>query len=115
MTDRSTWKRREGDIAKFFFSTRTPLSGGNSKHTRSDSLSPTFYVEAKFRERHAVAELYRDTAAKAKVEGKLPICALCEKGKEGFLLVIDSKHFASVAKAYLRMRMMQRLRKADTE
>ena len=41
------WKSVEGEIARWFGSTRTPLSGGNSKHTRSDTLHKRFFVECK--------------------------------------------------------------------
>jgi len=41
------WKSVEGEIARWFGSTRTPLSGGNSKHTRSDTLDKRFFVECK--------------------------------------------------------------------
>ena len=38
MTARRTWKQRESDVAAFFNGERTPLSGGNSKITRSDVI-----------------------------------------------------------------------------
>lgn len=44
---RSRFKAQERRIAKWLGTTRTPLSGGNSKHTRSDTLHPRFFVEAK--------------------------------------------------------------------
>jgi len=102
MTAKSTWKQRERDIAGFFFSERTPLSGGNSKHSCSDSLSPDFYVEAKFRAKLSLMTLYRDTEAKARKEGKIPVVALCEKSKHGFLVVVSEKHFKRLATRYMR-------------
>lgn len=42
-----TWKAVEGRIAKIFHSTRTPLSGSNSKHTMSDTLHKELYIEIK--------------------------------------------------------------------
>lgn len=106
-THKSTWKRRERDIAAFFFSERTPLSGGNSKQTRSDSLSKHFFVEAKLREHYSVAELFRNTAKLAKVEGKVPVVALCEKHQEGFMLLVSKEDFPRLARMYLRQRALQ--------
>jgi hypothetical protein len=82
----STWKAVERRIAAFFGSRRTPLSGGNSGHTRSDTLHPSLFVEAKHRAKHTTYTLYRETAELAKAEGKLPVIALHEKGKPGFLV-----------------------------
>lgn len=93
MTSRGTWKKAEGKVAKFFGSTRTPLSGGNSKITRSDSLHPSIYIENKYREKHAILKLYDDTAEKAKKEGKLPIITLEEKGRSGFWMILKSEDF----------------------
>lgn len=42
-----TWKKVELRIARAFGTTRTPLSGGASKHTRSDTLHPFIYCEIK--------------------------------------------------------------------
>ena len=44
MSDK-TWKARERQVAKLLGTERTPLSGGNGKQTRSDSLSAEFFVE----------------------------------------------------------------------
>jgi hypothetical protein len=46
-----TWKAVERRVARFFGSERTPMSGGNSKHTRSDSLHPRLYIEVKSRKK----------------------------------------------------------------
>jgi hypothetical protein len=109
-THKNTWKARERQIASFFYTKRTPLSGGNSGITRSDSLSDTFFVEAKLREKHATCSLYRDTAKLAKLEGKIPVVALTEKGREGFLIVVDSRHFLKLLCKYLIIRARTRLK-----
>ncbi len=44
---RTGWKAFERRCADYFGSTRTPLSGGNSGHTRSDSLHERLYIECK--------------------------------------------------------------------
>lgn len=90
MTSRSTWKQRERKAAKLLFSERTPLSGGNSKITRSDSLSSHFYMENKLRAKDATRTLYEDTKAKALKEGKIPVLTLQQKHKSGTLIVIHS-------------------------
>ena len=45
MTARRTWKKRESDVAHFFQGQRTPLSGGNSKITRSDVIHDELFIE----------------------------------------------------------------------
>lgn len=84
------WKVWERRIAHFFGTRRTPLSGGNSSHTRSDTLHSDFYVEVKMRAKHTAITLWRDTAKKAKEEKKIPVCCLAEKGKQGFWLLVHS-------------------------
>ena len=49
-----TWKARERQVAKYFNTNRTPLSGGSSRHTRSDSLHQDLFVECKLRKKHSV-------------------------------------------------------------
>ncbi len=41
------WKSLERRIAKKFGTYRTPLSGGSSRHTASDTLHPELYIEIK--------------------------------------------------------------------
>lgn len=41
------WKTYERRVATFFGVHRTPLSGGASRHTRSDTLHPKLFIEAK--------------------------------------------------------------------
>lgn len=97
-THRNTWKRMERVVAQFFGSRRTPLSGSNSGHdTNSDSLHPHVYIEAKLREKFSVYELFKDTAEKAKIEKKIPVLALKQKGETGFLLLIRAEDLLSLA------------------
>ena len=86
MSDK-TWKARERQVAEFFNCERTPLSGGNGKQTRSDTLHPILFIEHKHRQRHAVASLLEETRELAKREGKVPVVTLSEHGKAGFLVV----------------------------
>ena len=73
-----TWKNRERVVAKKFGSERTPLSGGNSKHTRSDTLHPRLYIECKHRKRNATINLFLDSEVKAKLENKIPLVCLTQ-------------------------------------
>ena len=97
MTHKSTWKQRERNIAKFFGTERTPLSGGNGKVTRSDTLSDSLFVEAKLRQVHSAVTLWRSTAELAKVEGKTAVVCLAEKGKQGFWVLVHSDDLLEVA------------------
>jgi hypothetical protein len=87
MTSRSAWKRREREAAGLFGTARTPLSGGNGRITRSDSLHPDLFVETKLREHHAVYSLFREVEKLAAVEHKTAVVVLAEKHKPGLLIV----------------------------
>lgn len=105
MTNSGTWKRRERKIAAFFGTKRTPLSGGNSGHgTRSDSLHDKFYIEAKYRARQAVWNLYLETDELASKEGKKSILTLCQKNEQGFLIVVHNEDFEEVCVDFLTQR-----------
>ena len=92
-----TWKAIERKVASFFGSKRTPLSGGNSGHSRSDSLHHTLFIETKYRAVHSAVTLWRKTAVLAAKEKKMPVVALAEKGSRGFWLVIHSEDLQAVA------------------
>lgn len=88
-TSKSCWKGFENLVAKFFGTRRVPLSGSNSGHgTNSDSLHPKLYIECKVRSKIALWQLFIDTENKAKVENKLPVVAIKQKGEKGYLLVV---------------------------
>lgn len=53
-----TWKSRETKVARLFGSTRTPLSGRNSKHTSSDTLHSSLFVEQKHRKSHPIVKCW---------------------------------------------------------
>lgn len=100
-TDRSSWKKFERRVAAFFGSSRTPLSGGNGKQTRSDTLHARLFIECKLRAKSPVHRLFAETEHLAAKEGKTPILALQEKHHPGWLLVCrpeDIHLLASYAK-----------------
>lgn len=90
-TVRNWWKSIERRVASYFGTARTPLSGGLSKITRSDTLHPDLYIEVKARTKHSAVTLWRDTAAKAEKENKVPVVVLVERGKKGFWILVHSK------------------------
>jgi hypothetical protein len=91
-----TWKAFERVVAKFFNSTRTPLSGGNGKQTRSDSLHPDYFIECKYSAKSAIYSLFQETKEKALKENKTPIICTKKKGMDGFLITIHSNDFQSL-------------------
>ena len=98
MTARITWKKREMQVASFFNSKRTPLSGGNSRITRSDVIHDALFIECKLKQKHSVVSLWDETAELAKKEGKTPVIALCEKKRPGFWLMIHSSDLDKLIK-----------------
>ncbi len=74
------WKRAERMGAAAIGSTRTPLSGGSSRHTRSDSLHPTIYLEMKYRKTFGVVSQIRKEEVKAKKEGKIAVLGFQQRG-----------------------------------
>ena len=85
-----TWKAFERRVARFFGTERNALSGGKSKLTRSDSLHPKLFVEAKQRKRFAVVRLWDATKRLADREQKTPVVCLSEKGRPGFWILVHS-------------------------
>lgn len=97
-TSKSAWKQLERRIAEMFGTKRVPLSGSNSGHnTNSDSLHPKLYIECKLRQKIAIWPLFVDTEKKAKVENKIPIVAIKQKGEKGELLVIRPTDLQKIA------------------
>lgn len=97
-TSKSCWKGFERTVASYFGTKRVPLSGSNSGHnTNSDSLHPDIYIECKVREKFAVWSLFKDTEGKAKVEKKIPLCALKQKGERGWLVLVRPQDIVELA------------------
>ena len=46
------------------------------------------YIECKVRGKISLWSLFADTESKAKVEGKVPVVAIKQKGERGYLLVM---------------------------
>ena len=98
MTARRTWKKRESNVADFFQGQRTPLSGGNSKVTRSDVIHDDLFIECKLKKKHSVISLWDATKKLAVKEGKTPVIALCEKERPGFWIMVHSSDLEKLNK-----------------
>lgn len=97
-TDKATWKQFERDSArKFGCDKRTPLSGGNSGHTRSDTLHPDLFIEAKYRSSFSVFRVWEQAAKEAFKENKIPLLTLKEKGNPDFLILCHPDDLKEIA------------------
>ena len=97
-TSKECWKSFERVVASYFGTKRVPLSGSNSGHgTNSDTLHDKLYIECKVRSKIALWQLFVDTEKKAKIESKIPIVAVKQKGEKGYLLIIRPDDLEKVA------------------
>ena len=96
------WKAFERRIAATLGTVRTPLSGSGSRHTTGDTLHPHLYVECKLRKRLAVRNLFFLTQTTARLEDKIPVLALHQRGMRGTLAVIDWDFFLKLWEAYAK-------------
>ena len=101
---RSTWKKRERQVAKFFGTERVPLSGSNSKITGADIIHDKLFVEHKHRRRHTLLSLYDRVKAIAKKENKIPVVTISELGRSGFWVLVHSSDLTAVANQRLAAR-----------
>jgi hypothetical protein len=93
--------RAEERAAELFGCSRQICSGSGANgrdgsDTGSDSTHRTLYIESKLRDRHAVRGLYDKTKKGAEKEKKVPVLALFDKNRPGFLLVVHSDDLAVV-------------------
>ena len=94
------WKAFERRIAKSLGTHRTPLSGGASRHTRSDTLHPDLYVECKQRKTSYIWSQMAQIRSHARKEGKVPVLASHVVSSSGTLAVIDWSFFVKLWEAY---------------
>ena len=59
---------------------RTPLSGGNSSITRSDTLSEYWFIESKLRTKVPFQRHFKVNNEKALAHGRLPLCIYVSGG-----------------------------------
>lgn len=96
MTDRS-WKQAERRVASFFGTQRTSLSGGNSKITRSDTMHPRLFIEAKQRGRQPILEQWYACKRDATKAGKIPAVALSVYSREDHWILCHCDDIIAVA------------------
>ena len=102
MATTKTWKSVERRGAAEFMTDRTPLSGGNSKQTRSDSRHDDVFIEMKHRQGgFATTNLLKSTAKLAKLEGKTPCVMLHEKGAHQVVIACYSGDLFTIAQHHL--------------
>lgn len=102
-TSKTCWKQFERDVADEFGTKRVPLSGSNSGHnTNSDSLHQDLYIECKVRQSVWLHTLYNDTETKAKLENKIPLVAIKQKGKRGYLLAFKPEYLEKIAEIHAK-------------
>lgn len=101
LTHRETWKSCERRIAAMFGTVRTPLSGGSSRHTNSDTLHPELYIEIKKRKRPLLRKRHRDAFKKAEIKAE-------QEGKP--LLYVYSGKYWKDLDSFVVMRLHDLLR-----
>lgn len=99
------WKAAERRVAKAFGSVRTPLSGGNSRHTGSDSLHRRLFIETKYGERYkAVVNLWDRSKKIANKERKIPMVAIVRPGRHGFWILFHVDDLEEISECYKEAR-----------
>ena len=100
MMTSKAWKAFELWVAKLFGSERNPLSGGNGKHSRSDSLHPDLFISCKHtRKNHTTLfRLVEEETEKAIVEDKTPVVVVGRSGagvgkrEDNTLVIVPVSH-----------------------
>jgi hypothetical protein len=102
-TSRRTWQLCESRAAQLFGCRRAVNSGsaGRNDMTGSDSTHERLYLESKLRSHSAARALHDEAKSKATREGKVPVLALFDKNRPGFLLGIHSDDFPSVVAEFI--------------
>jgi len=94
------WKAFERRIAKSLGTERTPLSGGASRITTSDTLHLDLYVECRWRSRLSVHTWWVVLRQFALKEHKVPVLALHQAKTQTTMAVIDWRFFLKLWEAY---------------
>ena len=94
MANMSNWKNTEREVAKAFGTKRAPVC---NNVTHSDTFSDSLYIEIKKRKRFWIWGLFEDTKVKALKENKVPVVAIKQKSKKGFLILIRPEDIKGVA------------------
>lgn len=92
----TTWKDVERRIARKFGTERTPLSGGNGKQTRSDTLHTKLFIEIKHRVRIPFYSTFRETRDLARKENKTPMVISHETNSHSEIVMIELRDFLTL-------------------
>ncbi len=95
--ERQTWKAGERRIAKMFGTRRTPLSGGNSGHTRSDTLHLDLFIEVKHRKKYPLEKTLFKTFHEANKEDKIPLMVFLKLHSSEPLVLCKLKDLKEIA------------------
>jgi hypothetical protein len=88
-----TIKASEARVAEFFNTYRTPLSGINSRHTHSDTLHQSLYIETKYRTATPVFNWY-GALKNSKSDADYQVMVIRhEEPEEGVKLFVDKEYF----------------------
>lgn len=111
-----SWKAFERHCAGLLDTVRTPLSGGMSGHgTRSDTLHPKVFLEAKHTKgvKSAFFTLWENTKKLAKREGKIPAVAMRKKGTRVSTLTLPLELGMEALRLYLAYQNQPKLPLVD--
>jgi hypothetical protein len=102
-TARRTWQQAEGRAAALFGCNRQVCSGSSGRLdlTNSDSTHPKLFIESKLRGRHTTRTLHDGTKTLAVKEKKVPILALFDKNRPGFLVCVHSDDLMVLVAEYV--------------
>ena len=95
--NRNTWKQGERRIAEMFGTIRTPLSGGNSRHTRSDTLHLDLFIEVKHSKKYPKEVLVTKTFKEAKSEAKTPLLVFLKLNSSEPLILCKLKDLKEIS------------------
>ena len=89
---KALWKNFERFIADIFCTTRTPLSGGNGKVTRSDTFHNKLFLSMKYTASNnkGLRDLVDEEREKAHAENKIAVCVIGEAGDRANSLVVQN-------------------------
>ena len=98
---RNTWKSGERRIASQFKTKRTPLSGGNSGHTQSDTLHSELFIEVKHSKKYPKNSLWKKVEELSKKEKKIPLIIFIKKSYPNPLVLCRVNDIKKITKFML--------------
>jgi hypothetical protein len=101
MKHTGAWKQFERRAAILFSGVRNAFSGAAPALTgsRADVRHPYLFIEAKYRQKHGLATIWKDAARKADFEHKIPVVVLAEKDRRGCWIILHSDDLDRLSRA----------------